>query len=99
MKIEKTLKDGKLILAIDGRLDTITAPQFQETLLPAFDEAKELLLDFAELTYLSSAGLRVLLMGQKEAQAKNASMTIINVSGDIMEVFDMTGFTDILTIA
>ena len=98
MNIEKTLKDGKLILAVDGRLDVITAPQFQETLIPAFDEAKEIVLDLAKLDYVSSAGLRVLLMGQKTATAKDASMTVVNVSEEIMEVLDMTGFTDMLTI-
>ena len=98
MTINKTLENGKLTLTLEGRLDTTTAPKLQEALIPAFDEAKEIALDFAGLAYVSSAGLRVLMTGQKTAKAKGASMTIRNVSQEIMEVFDMTGFADILTI-
>jgi len=98
MTISKTKENGKLTLALDGRLDTSTSPLFQEALIPTFDEAKEIIIDFAKLIYVSSAGLRILLMGQKEAKAKNATMTLCNVSGEVMEVFDMTGFSDMLTI-
>jgi len=98
MTINKTREHGKLILALDGRLDTTTAPQLQDALIPAFDGEKEIILDFAKLTYVSSAGLRVLLMGQKTAKAKGASMTLTGVSDEIMEVFDMTGFSGMLTI-
>ena len=98
MHINKTQDSGKITLALDGRLDTTTAPQLQDTLLPAFDEAKEVVLDFAKLAYVSSAGLRVLLMGQKSAKAKGASMALTGVSEEIMEVFEMTGFADMLTI-
>jgi anti-anti-sigma factor len=66
--------------------------------MPEFDNTKHVELDFAELVYVSSAGLRVLLMGEKTSKTKGAKMTIANVSADIMEVFDMTGFADILTI-
>ena len=98
MTINKTQENGKLTIAPAGRLDTSTSPQFQEALIPAFGEAKEVMIDLAELEYVSSAGLRVLLMGQKEAKAQNAAMTLCNVSEEIMEVFDMTGFSDMLTI-
>jgi len=98
MRIIKTIENGKLTLSLEGRLDTVTSSQLENLLIRAFDEAKEVMLDFKLLTYTSSAGLRVLLMGQKTAKAKNASMTLLNVSGEIMEVFDITGFTEILTI-
>ena len=85
-------------MALEGRLDTTTSPQLQEVLVPAFDGAKSVKLDFAKLAYVSSAGLRVLLMGHKEAKARGATMMLCNVSDEIMEVLDMTGFTDMLNI-
>jgi len=98
MFIKKTLENGKLTLALEGRLDTATSQQLQDTLLPALDEAKQVELDFSKLDYVSSAGLRVLLLGQKNAQEKGASMSLVSVSDEIMEVLEMTRFTDILTI-
>lgn len=98
MTINKTQENGKLTLALAGRLDTTTAPQLQDALVPMFDEVKEVILDFTELAYVSSAGLRVLLIGQKTAKAKGSPMTVTGVSEEIMEVLDMTGFADILTI-
>ena len=98
MTILRTQKDGKQTFAVEGRIDTTTAPQLQEILIPAFDEAKEIRLDLSKLDYVSSAGLRVFLLGQKAAKAKGASMTLCGVSEEIMEVLKMTGFSDILTI-
>ena len=98
MTINKTQENGKLTIALEGRLDTSTSPKFQEALIPAIGESKEIRIDLTKLAYVSSAGLRVLLMGQKEAKAKSASMTLFNVSEEVMEVFDITGFSDILTI-
>ena len=98
MTINKTQENGKLTLALEGRLDTTTSSKLENALIPAFDEAKEITLAFAKVEYVSSAGLRVLLMGQKEAKKKGASMTLTGVSEDIMEVFEMTGFADMLTI-
>ena len=98
MNINKTQENGKLTIALDGRLDTTTAPQLEAVLVPAFDEAGEITLDFAKLEYVSSAGLRVLLIGQKTAKAKSASMVVSNVSEDIIEVLEMTGFSEMLTI-
>jgi anti-anti-sigma factor len=98
MTINKTQENGTLTLALEGRLDTTTAPQLQDALIPAFDETKNIKLDFAKLAYVSSAGLRVLLIGQKTAKAKGATMTLTDVSEEIMEVFEMTGFADMLTI-
>lgn len=87
-----------LTLVFEGRLDTTTASRFQSELLPAFDEAKEIKLDFAKVEYVSSAGLRVLLMGEKAARSRGAAMSLCGVSPEIMEVFQMTGFADFLTI-
>jgi anti-anti-sigma factor len=98
MTINKTQENGKLILAIEGKLDTATAPQLQDVLIPAFDESSEIILDFSKLEYVSSAGLRVLLMGEKKAKAKGGSLTLTGVSVEIMEVFEMTHFSDFLTI-
>ena len=96
MTINKTQNGEITTFALDGRLDTTTSPSLQEVLIPEFNTATQVDLDFTELKYVSSAGLRVLLMGEKTAKAKGAKMTLRNVSKDIMEVFQMTGFSDIL---
>ena len=98
MTINKT-KDGDiLVIALEGRLDTTTAAQLQDALIPEFDANKTIRLDFKGMEYVSSAGLRVVLQGEKTAKAKGGSMILTNVSADILEVFEMTGFTDFLTI-
>ena len=98
MTINKKPENGKLTLIIEGRLDTTTAPQLQDALIPLFDEAKQIELDFAQLVYISSAGLRALLVGQKTAESKGSTMTLTGVSEEIKHIFEMTGFNDILTI-
>ena len=98
MNIKKTQSGEKITLALSGRLDTTTSSKLQEALIPEFDTVKHLELDFTGLIYVSSAGLRVLLMGEKTAKAKGASMTLTGVSEEIMEVLEMTGFADMLTI-
>lgn len=98
MTITKNNANNKTIFLLEGRLDTTTAPQLQEVLIPEFDVSKDIILDFNTLAYVSSAGLRVLLMGQKTATAKGGSIIITGVSEEIMEVFEMTGFSSILTI-
>ncbi len=93
-----TEKNGtELKVALVGRLDTSTAPQLEAELKSSYDAITGLSLDFEKLEYISSAGLRVLLTAQKTMNAKG-EMTICNVNSDIMEVFDITGFGDILTI-
>lgn len=82
---------------VEGRLDTNTAPLFEEEILKVVDDAKELVLDFVNLEYVSSAGLRVILKVQKAMNTKG-TMKIVNVNEMIMEVFEITGFVDILTI-
>ncbi len=97
MEIIKNLDNTTLKLSLQGRLDTTTAPQLEETLQASLEGITELILDFADLKYISSAGLRIILGAQK-IMSKQGSMKICHVSPDIMEVFAITGFSDILTI-
>ena len=97
LNMNKTVENGKVIFALDGRLDTITAPELENELKASLDGVNELTLDFAGLEYISSAGLRVLLSTQKKMN-KQGRMMIRNVSETIMEIFEVTGFSDILTI-
>ena len=96
MAIKQTQEGNALKLLLEGRLDALTAPELQKKLIPLFDAHSEIVLDFAELAYISSAGLRVLLLGQKAATSKRAAFTLVNVSPQVMEVFKMTGFSGIL---
>ena len=97
MNIIKNKDGSKLALALEGRLDTTTAPQLEAELKASMDGVTELDLDFEKLEYLSSAGLRVLLAAQK-VMNKQGKMTIHHVNETIHEVFEVTGFIDILTI-
>ena len=97
MTIEKSLNGAELTLLLSGRLDTTTAPQFESELKASLDGIEKLTLDFAALNYLSSAGLRVLLAAQKTMN-KQGSMVVRSVNETIAEIFDVTGFCDILTI-
>ncbi len=98
MEIRKTADANALVIALVGRLDTTTAPQFEAEIKSSLDGVTDLTLDFADLEYVSSAGLRVILAAQKTMN-KQGTMTIKNVSEEIMEVFEITGFADILTFA
>jgi anti-anti-sigma factor len=98
MKITEKQEGNQLVLECAERLDTTTAPVLENVLLPAFNQSTDIVLDFQELVYVSSAGLRVLLKGQKKANAIKGSMVLRNVSDEIKEVFDMTGFNEILTV-
>ena len=97
MTIESKKDAGKLTLTITGRLDTSTAPKLEEESKASYDGVTELVYDLAKLEYISSAGLRVLLSAQKTMN-KQGSMKVINVGEEIMEIFEITGFTDILNI-
>lgn len=97
MDIIKTKNENELVLAIEGRLDTTTAPELETALKSELDGVESLVLDFVNLEYISSAGLRVILSAQKQMN-KQGKMVIRNVSTDVHEVFEITGFTDILTI-
>ena len=97
MTITKTAVNGTLRIALEGRLDTNTAPQLETELKTSLSGITELELDFSGLEYISSAGLRVLLAAQK-TMSRQGKMTIRNVNETIMEVFEITGFVEILTI-
>ena len=97
MTITSTKNDSTLLLELEGRLDTTTSPQLEAEIKDSLDGITELILDFAKLEYISSAGLRVLLAAQKKMY-KQGDMKIRNVCDDILEVFEITGFCDILTI-
>jgi anti-sigma B factor antagonist len=91
-------RDGDtLTLGLEGRLDTTTAPQLEEELKNALSGVTELIFDLSELEYISSAGLRVLLQAQKTMN-KQGKMAVRNAGDAIMEIFEVTGFTDVLTI-
>ena len=96
MNINKNAEGSKLTVALEGRLDTTTAPKLEEEFKASLEGVDDLVLDFSKLDYISSAGLRVLLSAQKQMN-KVGKMTLTNVSPEIMEIFDVTGFTDILT--
>ena len=97
MIIEKNLNGTELTVTISGRLDTTTAPQLEAEFKQNINGVEKLVLDFASLEYLSSAGLRVLLAAQK-VMNKQGEMVIRNVNETINEIFEVTGFIDILTI-
>lgn len=97
MNISKQLENDTLTVALQGRLDTTTAPQLEQELQSSLDGVTALRFDFAELDYISSAGLRVLLTSQKRMN-KQGSMVVCHVNETIAEVFDITGFSDVLTI-
>ena len=97
MTIDKILDGGTFTIALAGRLDTSSAPQLEEELKSIPEEADRLVFDFTNLDYLSSAGLRLLLIAQKMF-LKRGGMTVCGVNDDILEIFSLTGFDDILTI-
>ena len=97
MTITKTQNGTDLTLALEGRLDTITAPELEAELKKSLPGAETLCLDFTKLDYISSAGLRVLLSAHKLMSAKGG-MKIVNVNEIVKEVFEVTSFADILTI-
>ena len=97
MHINKTVNGGELTVSLEGRLDTTTAPELESAFKESLGGVEKLILDIEGLVYLSSAGLRVLLAAQKQMN-KQGSMSVRHVNETIMEIFEVTGFTDILTI-
>ena len=97
MNIEQQKSNDSLTLFLSGRLDTVTAPQLEEHLNANLDGVSSLVLDFSELNYISSAALRVLLTAQKRMN-RQGSMVVRHVNDVIAEVFEITGFCDILTV-
>ena len=97
LNIKKNAEGTKLELTLTGRLDTTTAPELETEVKGSIDGVERLVFDFAELEYISSAGLRVLLSTQK-IMNKQGSMVVTNVSDETNEIFEVTGFSDILTV-
>ena len=97
MLINKEVNGDSLTIALDGRLDTTTAPQLEAEVTSSLDGVKNFVIDMEKLVYVSSAGLRVLLKAQK-IMNKQGSMVIKNVSAEIREIFEVTGFDELLTI-
>ncbi|MBQ5316784.1 MAG: STAS domain-containing protein [Oscillospiraceae bacterium] len=97
LKITKKLEERTLTVEASGRIDTTTAPDFENEIKDSLASVSELILDFSKVEYISSAGLRVLLSAQK-IMTKQGSMKLTNVSSEIMEIFEVTGFSDILDI-
>ena len=93
------LDGSRLTVALEGRIDTLTAPQLESDLKPLLNGVSELVLDFAQVAYISSAGLRVLLSTHKLMLAAGGTLTISNTVDAVREVFEITGFSDILTLA
>ena len=98
LNISKETEGTSLKLSLEGRLDTQTAPDLESTVSSSLEGITELIFDIKDLQYISSAGLRVLLSAQKSMNNAAGKMIIKNVSEEVMEIFDVTGFTSILTI-
>ncbi|MBP9988848.1 MAG: STAS domain-containing protein [Ruminococcus sp.] len=97
LNIIKNPEGTKLTMSLEGRLDTTTAPQLENEISTSLEGVTELVFDFAKLEYISSAGLRIMLSAQK-VMNKQGEMVIKNVCDDIVEVFEITGFADIMNI-
>lgn len=97
MEIQKNKEGNKMVIALTGRLDTHTAPELEKEIRTDLNEITELIFDFENLEYISSAGLRVLLSAQK-LMSGDKTMTVKNVNDSIMEIFEVTGFDEILTV-
>lgn len=98
MNLTTTMDGGKATVAFEGRLDTATSPQLEAELVKVLEAAKDVTFDFAKLEYLSSAGLRIILSTHKKLKAAGGGLTVANVNQVIKNVFDMTGFSDIINI-
>ncbi len=98
MQIEVKNNDDSKVLEVEGRIDTTTAADFEKKLLEELEGSKSLQIDLAQVVYVSSAGLRAFLNGQKYANKNEIEMSLCNVADTVMEVLEMTGFIDILTV-
>ena len=99
MTITQFENGDSLTLAVEGIIDSTTAPDFEKEMLAAGGKTKNLVVNFAKVDFISSAGLRVLLLSQKKMAAAAGKMTLVNVSEDVREVFELTGFVNVLDIA
>ncbi|MDR2617987.1 MAG: STAS domain-containing protein [Treponema sp.] len=98
MEIVKTLSEGKTVLSVNGMLSAATTQEFSAAVDEALGESNALVLDFKDLSYLASAGLRVLVGAQKKLNASGGSLSLLNVRKEVMEVFEVTGLDDIFDI-
>ncbi len=98
MEIKKTSDGSTLTMEIIGRLDAVTAPEFEKAVQSSLDGVDNLFVDLKELNYVASAGLRSLMVAQKKMNQKNGTMTICHVQPQVQEIFEMTGFDEFLTI-
>ena len=98
MDIKKDYNQKKLTMKVGNRIDTVTAPDFQNAIMDEIGKFDSLILDFKDLEYISSAGLRVLVFTQKKLKPDNIPFSIINVNNTIKEIFSMSGFDKILNI-
>ena len=98
MNIVKTVNEEATILSVEGRIDAMNSKDLQEAIIGAFQSAKNVVVDFENVVYIASAGLRALLLGQKTAVSKSGMVKLIHVGGDVMEVLRMTGFQSALHI-
>ena len=99
LNVEKKLEDGALLIALEGELDTLSSPDFEDMLEPLLAEARSLTLDFEKLEYISSAGLRVLLAAEQTMEEKGAErVRVVNMNSTIRNIFDITGFVDVLSV-
>jgi anti-sigma B factor antagonist len=97
MTIKKIIEGEKMTIKLSGRLDTVTSPELENEVGSDLDSVKDLVWDLGDLEYISSSGLRILLSVQKRMN-KQGSMKVVNANETIMDIFDITGFTSILTI-
>ena len=98
MEIRKTKNNDEMVIAVKGRLDTNTAPELEKSALDEIEGLKKLTLDLVALDYISSAGLRVVLTLHKNLSSKGGALVVAHPKDEVMEVFDMTGFSSFLTI-
>ena len=98
MEVKFNKQDSTLTVAISGNIDTVTAPELDTKLQENLSGIKNLILDFAAVDYISSAGLRVILMANQQLEDADGTMTIKNVNDDVRDVFEMTGFDSLLNL-
>jgi len=98
MTMTKKLDGKKLTAAVEGRLDTLTAPALEAELLPALNGIEALVIDFKDLTYISSAGIRVLVQAAQSIDDQNGTFSIINANSDVKSIFTITGLTGALGV-
>lgn len=98
MEVKFNKQDSSLTVAISGNIDTVTAPELDSKLQENISDVKDLVLDFAAVDYISSAGLRVILMANQQMEDVDGNLTIKNVNEDVRDVFEMTGFDSLLNL-